>query len=91
MSEDHRTPAHEAAKVTRTQPHPEQAPPTHATYTYETAGITEREGHVPRWLWVVVVVLVIWGIYYLVAYWQAPAGTTVTAQHPAMPLVPETK
>ncbi len=41
-------------------------------YAYESAGITEREGSVPIWLWVVVVFLLIWGFYYLVTYWNAP-------------------
>ncbi len=41
-------------------------------YAYESAGITEREGNVPIWLWVVVVFLLIWGFYYLVTYWNAP-------------------
>ncbi len=44
-----------------------------AEYTYEGAGITELEGHVPLWLWGVAVSLLIWGSYYLVAYWNAPA------------------
>lgn len=34
--------------------------------------ISEREGHVPVWLWLVVVLLLVWGIYYLVAYWNTP-------------------
>jgi len=46
----------------------------HSVYTYETAGITERQGNVPVWLWSVVVSLLIWGVYYLVAYWNAPSG-----------------
>jgi hypothetical protein len=45
----------------------------HSVYTYETAGITERQGHVPVWLWIVAIALVIWSIYYLITYWQAPA------------------
>lgn len=53
---------------------PEAAAQEHAVYTYESAGIAEREGNVPLWLWVVVVSLVIWGGYYLLAYWNAPGG-----------------
>lgn len=45
----------------------------HSVYFYESAGIAERDGHVPFWLWLVVVSLFIWGIYYLVTYWNAPA------------------
>ena len=41
-------------------------------YNYVSAGITEREGNVPLWLWIVFVVLLIWGVYYLVTYWNAP-------------------
>ncbi len=53
-----------------------QAAPRHASdypaYTYESAGITERRGEVPAWLWAVVVSLLVWGVYYLVTYWNAP-------------------
>jgi hypothetical protein len=41
-------------------------------YNYESAGIAEREGNVPLWLWIVFVTLLIWGVYYLVTYWNAP-------------------
>lgn len=72
MSEQNPSKEHQAAQVTRTQPHAEPAPHPHAVYSYETAGITEREGHVPKWLWGVAISLLIWGIYYLIAYWQPP-------------------
>lgn len=42
-------------------------------YYYENSGIEERHGRVPLWLWAVAVALVVWGIYYLVAYWSPPA------------------
>jgi hypothetical protein len=42
-------------------------------FYYKDAGIEENHGYVPRWLWVVVVVMAVWGIYYLYAYWS-PAG-----------------
>jgi hypothetical protein len=42
-------------------------------YTYQSAGIGERKGRVPAWLWVVAVLLVIWGLYYLIRYWNPPA------------------
>ncbi len=45
----------------------------HFLATYESAGITEREGNVPIWLWIVVVSLLLWGLYYLVTYWNGPA------------------
>lgn len=43
-----------------------------AVHVYESAGIAEHEGHVPLWLWLVAVSLLIWGIYYLLTYWNAP-------------------
>lgn len=46
--------------------------PDQAVYLYESAGITERDGNVPAWLWLVVVGLLIWGLYYLITYWNAP-------------------
>lgn len=45
-----------------------------ALYRYESAGITEREGRVPIWLWLVAASLLIWGVYYLVSYWSAPGA-----------------
>lgn len=48
--------------------------PEHSVYVYGSAGIAEREGRVPVWLWCVVVSLLIWGIYYLVTYWNAPVA-----------------
>jgi hypothetical protein len=39
------------------QPVPE---PEHSVYLYESAGISERQGKVPAWLWMVVVLLAIW-------------------------------
>lgn len=45
-------------------------------YVYESAGVSERKGNVPIWLWLVVASLLIWGIYYLVAYWNAPVTPT---------------
>lgn len=45
-----------------------------SVYVYASAGIAERKGSVPLWLWSVVVSLLIWGVYYLVTYWNAPVG-----------------
>jgi len=54
--------------------HPTQdAPAEHRhdpVYRYVDSGIQERHGEVPLWLWIVVVGLIVWGIYYLVAYWS---------------------
>ncbi len=61
-------------RAATTRPRPSDVP-GHSVYAYESAGITEREGHVPLWLWLVVVSLLIWGIYYLAAYWNAPPQT----------------
>jgi hypothetical protein len=41
-------------------------------YFYASAGIAEHEGYVPTWLSLVVVSLLIWGLYYLITYWNAP-------------------
>lgn len=60
--------------MTQTNGSSEQAP-ADSVHVYETAGIMEREGHVPLWLWAVVAVLLIWGLYYLVAYWSIPVTT----------------
>ncbi|MCF8721807.1 hypothetical protein [Nitrospina gracilis] len=43
-------------------------------YTYQTAGIRERDGYVPLWLILVGVGLLIWSGYYLWAYWLPPVG-----------------
>jgi hypothetical protein len=50
-------------------------PPAESVYTYTTAGIGERKGHVPVWLWLVAISLTIWGIYYLYTYWNPPAAS----------------
>ena len=47
-----------------------------SVYTYESAGIAERKGHIPIWLWLVVASLLVWGVYYLVTYWNAPVSPT---------------
>jgi len=39
-------------------------------YLYRHAGIKERDGHIPFWLTLVVVGLLIWSIYYTVQYWN---------------------
>lgn len=44
-------------------------------FIYKDSGIQERHGHVPAWLWLVVVALIAWGIYYTVAYWTPPPAS----------------
>jgi hypothetical protein len=63
------TPNDNAAHTTASSPDP-------SVYVYASAGIGERKGSVPLWLWGVVVSLLIWGVYYLVTYWNAPIGPT---------------
>lgn len=46
-----------------------QASAKQEVYEYKAAGIQETHGHVPLWLWAVVVVMTIWGIAYLFVYW----------------------
>ena len=41
-------------------------------FLYKDSGIREKHGHVPLWLWAVVVALLIWGVYYTIVYWSAP-------------------
>ncbi|HLP99118.1 MAG TPA: hypothetical protein VK149_11800 [Sideroxyarcus sp.] len=45
-------------------------------YVYTSAGIAERQGNVPIWLWIVVISLLVWGIYYLIVYWDIPTGSS---------------
>lgn len=59
--------------VSVTPPLP-RAEAEHAVYLYKSSGIEEHKGRVPMWLWVVAGALVIWGIYYLIAYWNVPAA-----------------
>lgn len=41
-------------------------------FIYKDAGIYEKHGYIPLWLLAVAVVLLIWGVYYLVVYWSPP-------------------
>jgi len=41
-------------------------------YLYGAAGLRERHGYIPLWLWAVVLALSIWGVYYLITYWEEP-------------------
>jgi hypothetical protein len=50
----------------------DSTPSDRPAYIYASAGISERQGQVPVWLWAVVFLLLAWGIYYLVEYWNAP-------------------
>lgn len=36
---------------------------------YEFSGIEERHGIVPKWLTVVYAVMLIWMVWYLIAFW----------------------
>ncbi len=53
---------------------PDRTGDTHEpVFYYRDSGILERHGKIPLWLVGVVVVLLVWGIYYLVAYWTPPS------------------
>jgi hypothetical protein len=39
-------------------------------YLYSSSGIRERHGIVPVWLQFVVIALIVWGIYYLIQFWN---------------------
>lgn len=41
-------------------------------FIYKDAGIQEKHGYVPGWLWLVAIVLVVWAIYYTYANWAPP-------------------
>jgi hypothetical protein len=41
----------------------------HDIHTYEYSGIQERTGKVNTWLIIVYVALLIWGAWYLFAFW----------------------
>lgn len=43
-------------------------------FYYKDSGIRERHGRIPPWLVLVAVALIIWSIYYVVAFWKPPAG-----------------
>jgi hypothetical protein len=42
----------------------------HDIHTYEYSGIQERTGKVNTWLIVVYAALLIWGIWYLITFWN---------------------
>lgn len=70
-------PASAAAGAAVSDPHPPPATDAgHAVYVYPSSGIAERKGKVPIWLWLVAISLAIWGIYYLIAYWNPAAPPT---------------
>lgn len=41
-------------------------------FVFKDAGLVERHGYVPLWLKLVSLGLLIWGVYYLWAYWYPP-------------------
>jgi len=49
-----------------------ETPPEERIHEYEAAGIRERTGRVPLWLWAVSVGLLVWGAYYIVGNWSPP-------------------
>lgn len=77
MTESHTDHKVERAELDSTQSASESASASgHSVYSYQTAGISEHQGSVPLWLWIVVFSLLIWGFYYLVTYWNAPIVPT---------------
>ena len=48
----------------------EKAPKEPTTYIYEPAGITERSGHIPAWLTIIVIAVMLWGMSYAIRYWS---------------------
>mgnify|MGYP001600923481 CR=1 FL=1 len=41
-------------------------------YEYQDSQLREYHGRVPVWLWFVTGGLIVWSIYYLLTYWNAP-------------------
>lgn len=60
---------------TGTKPVVAHETPANSVHLYPDSGIRERQGNVPLWLWLVVLALSIWGIYYLVTFWNPPPGS----------------
>lgn len=48
----------------------EKAKKANEVFLYHDAGLTERRGYVPYWLKLVTLSLIVWGLYYLWAYWS---------------------
>lgn len=46
--------------------------PHDPVFYYKDSGIREKPGHIPLWLLAVVIALLIWGTYYLIAFWSPP-------------------
>jgi len=44
-----------------------------SVFYYKDSGIRERHGRIPLWLVAVALALIIWSIYYVIAYWTPPA------------------
>jgi hypothetical protein len=43
-------------------------------FLYKDSGIQENHGYIPIWLVLVAIALVVWAVYYTVAYWGPPPG-----------------
>lgn len=48
---------------------------SHEIYEYRDSNLREQHGIVPLWLWGVVVALLGWGAYYVIAFWAMPQQT----------------
>lgn len=48
---------------------PKQRDEAKEIFVYKDSGIQERHGYIPFWLILVVVIMTVWGIYYLMKYW----------------------
>jgi hypothetical protein len=51
---------------------PDADPYASGAYEYRDSQLREHHGHVPSWLWIVTLGLIVWGVYYVVVYWNAP-------------------
>lgn len=50
----------------------EKAKRADEVFLYKDAELMERHGYVPYWLKLVTIGLIIWGVYYMWAYWFPP-------------------
>lgn len=50
---------------------PSETPGESTIYRYEPSGIRERCGHIPIWLKLVSLGLMLWGLYYASRYWNS--------------------
>ncbi len=51
-----------------------QDPREGETFVYRDSGVHENRGYIPLWLKLVAIALLVWAVYYTIAYWGPPPG-----------------